>query len=148
LRLLHYTPVKKEVFEKNKAQVRAGAHTDYGSITLLFQDLRGGLQVETEQGAWEDVTPIEGTAVVNAGDLLARWTNDRVKSTNHRVVQPPVEAGENGEHPARYSVAYFCNPDDEKWIDALPGTFSDSNPKKYPGVNSKDYLTMRLAATY
>ena len=147
LRLLHYPPVKREVFERNRGQVRAGAHTDYGTITLLFQDNRGGLQVQTKAGEWKDVAPIEGTAVINAGDLLARWSNDKIRSTMHRVVEPPVPS-EGDEYPARYSVVYFCNPDDEKTIDALPGTYGNGVEKKYPQVNAKEYLTQRLAATY
>ena len=147
LRLLHYPPVKREVFERNKGQVRAGAHTDYGSITLLFQDTRGGLQVQNEEGDWLDVAPIEGTVVVNAGDLLARWSNEKIRSTRHRVVEPPFK-GEGDEYPARYSIPYFCNPDNEVFIEALPGTFGEGNEKKYPGVNSGEYLVQRLAATY
>ncbi|KAE9962293.1 hypothetical protein BLS_000565 [Venturia inaequalis] len=89
LRLLHYPSVSKDVFRKNEMQVRAGSHTDYGSITLLFQDSRGGLQVESPNGTFVDATPIPGTIVVNAGDLLARWSNETIKSTTHRVVEPP-----------------------------------------------------------
>ncbi|MCJ1433189.1 hypothetical protein MMC27_002548 [Xylographa pallens] len=149
LRLLHYPSVKKEVFEKNKGQVRAGAHSDYGSITLLFQDMRGGLQVQTSAGGWLDVTPIEGTVVVNAGDLLSRWTNDLIKSTKHRVVEPPVSEEGVDEYPARYSVVYFCNPDYDTWIEALPGTWeNDKYGKKYEGINCGDYLVQRLSVTY
>jgi isopenicillin N synthase-like dioxygenase len=90
--------------------------------------------------------PIPGTIVVNAGDLLARWSNDAIRSTRHRVVEPTAPS-ESGVYPARYSVAYFCNPNFDKFIDALPGTF-EKEGKKYPGVNSKDYLVQRLAATY
>ncbi|KAK3044352.1 hypothetical protein LTS18_001504, partial [Coniosporium uncinatum] len=79
LRLLHYPGVKKSVFEERKGQVRAGEHTDYGSITLLFQDERGGLQVKSPNGSFVDATPIPGTVVINAGDLLARWSNDTIK---------------------------------------------------------------------
>jgi len=147
LRLLHYPPVKKEVFEKNKGQVRAGAHSDYGSITLLFQDMRGGLQVQSLDGKWLDVTPIEGTVVVNAGDLLARWSNDTIRSTIHRVVEPPLREEGVTEYPARYSIAYFCNPDFEKTIEALPGTWEKTG-KKYKGINSGEYLVQRLSATY
>lgn len=135
LRLLHYPEVRKSVFRANAGQVRAGAHTDYGSLTLLFQDKRGGLQVQSPHGTFIDATPREGTIVVNAGDLLARWSNDLIKSTVHRVVEPP--APEEGEvHPARYSVAYFCNPNFEKWIDAIPGTIRAGEERKYEGVNS------------
>ena len=161
LRLLHYPSVAKSVFERNKGQVRAGEHTDYGSITLLFQDMRGGLQVQRLDGQWVDVEPIDGAIVVNAGDLLARWSNDLVRSTRHRVVEPPLKTGVGKEgvnghgegeeemYPARYSIAYFCNPDFDKWIEALPGTWENlEGGKKYEGVNSGDYLVQRLSATY
>lgn len=159
LRLLHYPPVKKSVFKKNKGQVRAGVHTDYGSVTFLFQDLRGGLQVQGPSGEWLDVQPIEGSCVVNAGDLLARWSNDQVKSTLHRVVEPPFKTKEKEkvlneddseqEYPARYSIAYFCNPDFDKWIEALPGTWEKKKGgKQYEGVNSGNYLLKRLSVTH
>ena len=120
LRLLHYPAVKADVFQINPGQVRAGEHSvssssmlffcgqsdisqDYGSITLLFQDNRGGLQVKSPTGQFVDATPIPGTVVVNAGDLLARWSNDTIKSTIHRVVEPPKKEGI--EYPPRYSIA-------------------------------------------
>ncbi|TKX19369.1 hypothetical protein C1H76_8555 [Elsinoe australis] len=148
LRLLHYPEVKSEVFKRNKSQVRAGAHTDYGSITLLFQDQRGGLQVLSPNGTFVNATPIEDTIVVNAGDLLARWSNDMIKSTKHRVMEPPNADPNEEVRPARYSIAYFCNPDFRKFIDAIPGTYTDIKMKKYPGINSGDYLVQRLTATY
>lgn len=73
LRLLHYPEVKANVFKENTSTVRAGSHTDYGSITLLFQDMAGGLQVLSPNGNFIDATPIEDTIVVNAADLLARY---------------------------------------------------------------------------
>jgi isopenicillin N synthase-like dioxygenase len=109
LRLLHYPAVRRDLFQINPGQVRAGEHSDYGSITFLFQDDRGGLQVKSPEGRFVDATPIEGTCVVNAGDLLARWSNDTIKSTVHRVVEPPQKKGEvtgEGEtYPPRYSIA-------------------------------------------
>ena len=147
LRLLHYPGVSKGTFAAGK--VRAGAHTDYGSITLLFQDQRGGLQVERPEGGFLDVKPVEGSIVVNAGDLLARWSNDLIKSTKHRVVEPPVKAREDeDEYPPRYSVAYFCNPDFNRTIEALPGTWGQSDRPKYEKVNSGAYLMQRLGATF
>ncbi|KAK3380273.1 hypothetical protein B0T24DRAFT_188487 [Lasiosphaeria ovina] len=146
LRLLHYPAVKKEVFQINPGQVRAGEHSDYGSITLLFQDSRGGLQVKSPNGQFVDATPIEDTCVVNAGDLLARWSNDTIKSTIHRVVEPPH--GTEDEHPPRYSIAYFCNPNFKSHIEALPGTYATAADKKYDGINSGQYLVQRLTATY
>lgn len=146
LRLLHYPAVRRDVFQINPGQVRAGEHSDYGSITLLFQDSRGGLQVKSPNGQFIDATPIEGTCVVNAGDLLARWSNDTIKSTIHRVVEPPRAEGD--EHPPRYSIAYFCNPNSTSFIEALPSTYATEADKKYAGINSGDYLVQRLAATY
>lgn len=150
LRLLHYPAVAAGGFEGGK-RIRAGAHSDYGSLTLLFQDQRGGLQVESPGGSgWLDVEPREGTIVVNAGDLLTRWSNDLIRSTKHRVVEPPLKGIErDAGHPPRYSVAYFCNPDFDKWIEALPGTWEGENGgKKYEGINSGEYLVHRLSATY
>ena len=149
LRLLHYPAVAPGGFEDGK-RVRAGAHSDYGSLTLLFQDQRGGLQVARPGGksGWLDVKPKEGTIVVNAGDLLARWSNDFIRSTKHRVVEPPPsEQNLKDGHPPRYSVAYFCNPDFDRQIEALPGTWEEHG-KKYEGINSGDYLVQRLSATY
>lgn len=152
LRLLHYPPAPASVFRANNLQVRAGEHTDYGSITLLFQDDRGGLQVKSPEGTFVDATPVEGSVVVNAGDLLARWSNDTIKSTLHRVVEPPrkeTAEGEDGVYPARYSVAYFCNPNFDSRIEAIEGTYGgEKGERKYEGINSGDYLEMRLAATY
>ncbi len=105
LRLLHYPAVRRDVFRRDPGRVRAGAHSDYGSVTFLFQDGRGGLQVQSPGGGFVDATPIEGTCVVNAGDLLARWSNDTIRSTVHRVVEPPGREGEGETYPARYSIA-------------------------------------------
>ncbi|KAF5024009.1 hypothetical protein F66182_3955 [Fusarium sp. NRRL 66182] len=146
LRLLHYPAVKSDMFKMNPGTVRAGEHSDYGSITLLFQDSRGGLQVQSPTGQFVDATPIEGTVVVNAGDLLARWSNDTIKSTVHRVVEPPQKEADS--YPPRYSIAYFCNPNFKSYIEAIPGTFATDKDKKYEGINSGDYLVQRLTATY
>ncbi|KZZ97623.1 Oxoglutarate/iron-dependent oxygenase [Moelleriella libera RCEF 2490] len=145
LRLLHYPGVKADVFRANPGQVRAGEHSDYGSITLLFQDSRGGLQVRSPTGHFVDATPIPGTIVVNAGDLLARWSNDTIKSTIHRVVEPPRD---EEEHPPRYSIAYFCNANFASNVDTLPGTYASESDKKYEQINVGQYLAQRLAATY
>ncbi|KAA8912876.1 hypothetical protein FN846DRAFT_897413 [Sphaerosporella brunnea] len=147
LRLLHYPATPADVFRKNVGQVRAGKHSDYGTVTLLFQDMRGGLQVRSPQGSWVDATPIEDTIVVNAGDLLARWSNSIIASTEHQVVEPPSEPVD-GNYPARYSCAYFCNPNAEAYIEALPGTFTSVEDKHFPGINAGEYLVQRLSNTY
>jgi isopenicillin N synthase-like dioxygenase len=171
LRLLHYPAVPKSVFRQNPDQVRAGEHSDYGAITLLFQDSHGGLQVCSPKGTFVDATPIADTIVINAGDLLARWSNGMIKSTRHRVVEPPetnTDKAENSKHEQqkdngqgekegediqtyadRYSVAYFCHPNLDKSIEALPGTYGDGiGEKKYEAINAGDYLIQRLTATY
>lgn len=152
LRLLHYPPVRKDIFQKRLGQVRGGEHSDYGTITILFQDARGGLQVRSPKGTFVDVTPIPDTIIVNTGDLLARWFNDTITSTRHRVVEPPLPAEDIGKgysdtYPARYSVAYFCNPNMDRFIEALPGTYGGDQKKKYPGIKVIDYLVQRLSAT-
>ncbi|KAL4761743.1 isopenicillin N synthase family dioxygenase [Aspergillus foveolatus] len=155
LRLLHYPAMHKDVFKKNPGQVRAAEHSDYGSITLLFQDRRGGLQARSPEGTWVDVTPFPDTVVINAGDLLARWSNDTIKSTRHRVIEPPKAPGSDEDdtdmYPERYSVAYFCNPNMDKFIEAIPGTYGEGeglSKAKYPGIISGEYLVQRLSATY
>lgn len=148
LRLLHYPGTPKSVFSSNKFQVRAGEHTDYGSLTLLFQDDRGGLQVKGPNGVYVDATPIPGTVVINAGDLLARWSNDTIKSTLHRVVEPPSPP-QGDEYPARYSIAYFCNPNFDKQIEAIHGTYGEGKRERiYEGINAGTYLAQRLATTF
>ncbi|KAJ5227072.1 uncharacterized protein N7469_007078 [Penicillium citrinum] len=116
----------------------------------------GGLQVRSPRGTFVDATPIADTIVINAGDLLARWSNDTIKSTRHRVIQPPKPEGEREEdspadtYPSRYSIAYFCNPNNDKVIKALPGTYGEDLhvAKKYTDVLAGDYLVQRLAETY
>lgn len=149
LRLLHYPPVLKSVFKNNPDQVRAGAHSDYGSITLLFQDNVGGLEVQSPQGTWVRATPIPGSIVVNAGDLLNGWSNGTIRSTKHRVIQPPAKAGDTSDmFPERYSIAYFCNPNFDRTIEALPGTYQSDEDKRWQSIKTGDYLVKRLAATY
>ncbi|KAK8189067.1 uncharacterized protein BKA78DRAFT_332304 [Phyllosticta capitalensis] len=152
LRLLHYPEVDKKVFQREdgQLQVRAGEHSDYGSLTLLFQDDRGGLQVLSPKGTFVDAKPIPGTIIVNAGDLLARWANDTIQSTKHCVVEPPLKPGQEhlSVYPARYSMAYFCNPDFDKVIETIPRTYEKESDMKYPPVKSGEYLEKRLKDTY
>lgn len=133
LRVLHYPAVK----ERDPAQIGAGAHTDYGSITLLMTDGTAGLQVKPRDADdWMDVPAVDGDFIVNIGDLLMRWTNDVYVSTPHRVLQPLQE---------RRSIAFFMDPNPNALVEALPGTGKD---KHYEPILCHDYLTMRLTATY
>ncbi|KAI9362022.1 hypothetical protein DFJ73DRAFT_812982 [Zopfochytrium polystomum] len=149
LRLLRYPPAPVSAIDRDE-RTRAGAHSDYGTITLLFQDDRGGLQVLGKDNQWIDATPIPGTIVVNAGDLLQRWSNDVIRSTLHRVVAPPPIPGENDDgaaamHPERFSIPFFCSPNMDAMIEGLPGV---GDGKKYEPIRALDHLLMRLKATY
>ncbi|PAV20469.1 Clavaminate synthase [Pyrrhoderma noxium] len=107
LRLLSYPPVEGEALNK-EGQARAGAHSDYGTLTLLFQDSVGGLEVQNpHSGVFHPATPIPGTIVINVGDLLSRWSNDILRSTLHRVVAPQQQRPGDTKViiPARQSIA-------------------------------------------
>jgi isopenicillin N synthase-like dioxygenase len=130
LRLLHYPPATGQ-----PGEIGAGAHTDYGSLTLLKTDGEPGLQVRTKAGDWTDVPHVPEGFVVNIGDCLMRWTNDIYQSTPHRVLPPKRQ---------RRSVAFFLDPNPDSLIAALPGT----GDAKYPAVTGADYLRSRLEATY
>jgi len=148
LRLLNYPSVRRQTLELD-GQARANAHSDYGSITLLFQDDIGGLEVQNPHTQeYVPATPIPGTIVVNVADLLARWSNDILRSTIHRVVAPTgTEASAEALTPKRQSVAFFCNPNQGAMVSCLPGCRGPEGPK-YPEVNTSEYLAMRLRATY
>ena len=150
LRLLHYPPVLKP---PKPGQTRAGAHSDYGTLTLLFQDHVGGLEVMNQQGEWISAPAIPGAVLINTGDLLQRWSNDVFCSTQHRVAltQRNHASGDRTHVPNlsdRYSIAFFCQPDADTLITCLPSCHSRDNPPKYPPVTSGDYLLSRLQATY
>jgi len=130
LRLLSYPAASGA-----QGEIGAGAHTDYGALTLLLTDGAPGLQVRPRCGDWQDVPHVPGAFVVNIGDCLMRWTNDIYISTPHRVLPPPR---------ARKSVAFFLDPNPDSVIEALPGT----GAPKYPPVTGAEYLASRLAATY
>lgn len=153
LRILHYPPLPAADLASQK-RARINAHSDFGSVTLLFQDGVGGLEIEDprEKGVWRGIQPRAGCVLVNVGDLMARWSNERWKSTVHRVVAP--QGGQDGDGdddkvlPPRYSIPFFAAPDPDTLIDALPGCWSASNPKKYDPVTVGEYVKMRMAALY
>ncbi|QPG75301.1 hypothetical protein FOA43_002652 [Brettanomyces nanus] len=148
LRLLCYPPTLEKNLREGKTE-RIAAHTDFGTLTMLLQDDCGGLQVEkpSNPGVFIDAPVIPGSLVINTGDFLMRWSNDQLKSTFHRVTAPPVDS-RTGISKIRYSIPYFVSADRHKVIDALPGTFSEQNPKKYEPITSGEYLAKRLNATY
>ncbi|KAH7094866.1 hypothetical protein FB567DRAFT_565922 [Paraphoma chrysanthemicola] len=163
LRLLHYPAIAAAELQANKRS-RINAHSDFGTLTLLFQDGVGGLEVEDPrvQGEFRPAVPVEGTVLVNVGDLMARWSNDRWRSTVHRVGVPAVDntnlstgeeknGGEgNGDRvvPDRYSIPFFATADPETVIEALPGCWGEERPKRYESVTAWGYVQMRMKALY
>ncbi len=120
-------------------QLRAGAHTDYGGFTILSgEDVPGGLQIRARDGRWVDVATLPTRFVVNIGDLLMRWTNDRWLSNLHRVVNPPA-----GDGPPRLSVAFFHHPNYDVTIECL----ASQGAARHPPVRSGDYRDLKYAKT-
>ncbi|RVX66388.1 hypothetical protein B0A52_09618 [Exophiala mesophila] len=150
LRLLHYPPIPAAVIDEGKF-ARMPAHTDWSTVTLLFQDDCGGLQVENvhKPGAFIDATPIPGTLVMNVGDLLMRWSNDHLKSTSHRVQLPPLQdrfTGASKMTRARYSIPYFLTTDPDLLIECLIA--DENHPPKYEPITQRDYAAMRARMQY
>jgi isopenicillin N synthase-like dioxygenase len=163
LRLLHYPAIAVEELSGGKRE-RINAHSDFGTLTLLFQDSVGGLEIEDpkQPGVFRTAEPIEGTVLVNIGDLLARWSNDRWRSSVHRVGLPPAyrqrdtnevderygAKAKGGMVPDRYSIPVFATANMDTVIEALPGCWSEQNPKKYESVTAWGYVQERMAALY
>lgn len=137
LRMIHYPPRHTATSEQQQG---AGAHTDYGCITLLYQDVAGGLQVRDVRGQWVDAPPIDGTFVVNLGDMMARWSNDQYVSTPHRVISP---LGVD-----RYSMPFFAEPHPDTRVECLPGCTDEQQPPLYPPTTCAEFLLSRFADTY
>jgi isopenicillin N synthase-like dioxygenase len=136
---LNYYPA--QAVAPKPGQLRASAHTDYGGFTILSgEDVPGGLHVRTRDGAWIDVPTSPTSFVVNIGDLLMRWTNDRWLSNLHRVVNPPRGQGSSG---ARLSIAFFNHPNYDALIECLPS----QGPARHPPVRSGEYRDLKYAKT-
>ncbi len=137
MRMLHYP---HQAAPPPSGQLRAGAHTDYGTLTILAQDAApGGLQVRDARGDWVSVPHETGAFVVNLGDLMARWTNDRWRSTLHRVINPPPVNGSN----ERFSIAFFHNAN---W-DALVTCVTEGDDPKYPPIRAGAHLMGKFRST-
>lgn len=139
LRPIHYFPIKNPDLYPAGA-VRAAEHTDINLITLLMGASADGLQVLRHDGQWIPITALPGQIVVNVGDMLSRLTNNKLKSTVHRVVNPP---GDKMNQP-RYSIPFFMHPRSEMDLSCLPICIDDENPKKFPDITAGEYLNQRL----
>lgn len=136
MRLLHYPPIEGEP----GSHVRAGAHEDINTITLLLGAEEAGLELLTRDGRWLPVSPKPGELVVNIGDMLQRLTNGVLRSTSHRVVNPPAER----RGLPRYSMPFFLHFRSDFLIEALPGTVPEGEQPKWPPITADDYLQERL----
>jgi isopenicillin N synthase-like dioxygenase len=122
-------------------QLRAAAHTDYGTVTILKPgDTVGGLQVADAKGHWHPVPMIEGSFVINQGDLMARWTNGRWLSTLHRVANPPEEA-KGGSR--RLSIVFFHQPNYDAIVSCLPTCVEPGVAPRYEPITVSDYYSMK-----
>ncbi len=141
LRALNYPALDRPAAP---GQVRAGAHSDYGSLTILLPGPgRGGLEVQDRAGTWVPAPLVDGGFVVNIGDLMERWTNDRWVSTVHRVVNPPVEVAGTER---RQSIAFFQNPDADAVIAPLPTCVPSGERPRYQPVVFGEWLHGKFSA--
>ncbi len=136
LRPIHYPPITEEPDDA----VRAAAHGDINLITLLMGAQGKGLQVQNHDGEWIDAIAEPDELMINVGDMLSRHTNNKLKSTIHRVVNPPRELWGT----SRFSIPFFMHPVSEMPLNALEGTYDENNPKLYPDTTAGEFLHERL----
>ena len=136
LRPIHYPPIKT----KPKGAERAAAHGDINLITLLMGAHGKGLQVLTNDGEWIDAIAEKDEIVINVGDMLSRYTNNKLKSTIHKVINPPKELWKK----SRYSIPFFLHPVGKMKLNVLDSCIDDENPKKYDDITAHEFLIQRL----
>lgn len=136
LRAIHYPPITQEP----KSAIRAEQHEDINLITLLVGASAGGLQILDMKNQWLDIVPGEDEIVVNVGDMLQRLTNNYLKSTTHRVVNPPREEW----HRPRLSIPFFLHPVSDMDLSCLPFTVTAERPLAYAPITAGEYLNERL----
>ena len=136
MRSIHYPPIiQDEVGE------RSGAHEDINLITLLVGGHQPGLQIYSNEGKWQSADQERGTIICNIGDMLQRFTNHKLVSTTHRVVNPINRVG----NKSRFSIPYFVHPNPDWFIETLDSCCTEDNPNRYEeGILSEDYLQERL----
>ncbi|SFD40174.1 isopenicillin N synthase family dioxygenase [Algibacter pectinivorans] len=136
LRPIHYPPITEEP----KEAVRAAAHGDINLITLLMGAQGRGLQVQNHKGEWVDAIAEPDELMINVGDMLSRHTNNKLKSTIHRVINPPKELWGT----SRYSIPFFMHPISEMKLDVLEGCIDENNPKQFDDITAGEFLNERL----
>lgn len=141
LRALHYPPLLYSSGQGKPEGIRAEAHEDINTITLLLGAEEAGLQAKTRDGAWLDINPPPNCVVINIGDMLQRLTNGYLPSTTHRVLNPTAERA----HLPRYSIPFFLHFAPDYLIKTLPSCVDGTHPEKWPTpITSQDYLNERL----
>lgn len=136
LRPIHYPPITKEP----ENAVRAAEHGDINLITLLMGASSGGLQVQRKDGQWIDAIPKKNELVINVGDMLERLTNNKLRSTIHRVVNPPQDEWDQ----PRYSIPFFVHPRSEMKLNCLEECIDKKHPKQYEDITAGEFLRQRL----
>lgn len=136
LRPIHYPPI----LEEPRDAVRAAAHGDINLITLLMGAQGKGLQVQNHKGEWVDAIAEEDELMINVGDMLSRLTNNKLKSTIHRVVNPPRELWAS----SRYSIPFFMHPKADTSLNVLENCIDENHPKLYDDITAGEFLTERL----
>lgn len=136
LRPIHYPPIKTEP----KGAVRAAAHGDINLITLLMGAQGKGLQVQDHDGVWHDAIAQPDELMINVGDMLSRHSNNRLKSTIHRVTNPPKEMWGT----SRYSIPFFMHPVSDMKLDVLENCIDENNPKQFEDITAGEFLNERL----
>lgn len=136
LRAIHYPPITNEP----KSAIRAEQHEDINLITLLIGASADGLEIQTREGDWIAVTSLPEQIVVNVGDMLQRLTNNKLRSTTHRVVNPKREFW----HPSRFSIPFFLHPQSSMSLQSLDSTVDIEHPKVYEDATAGEYLDERL----
>ncbi|GAA5234036.1 isopenicillin N synthase family oxygenase [Verticiella sediminum] len=139
LRMIRYPAHPADADERTFG---AGAHTDWGAVTLLAQDAWGGLEVQMPDGSWVEATPIEGSLVINLGDMIPRWTNGRYHSNPHRVRNT-----RSGGAP-RYSIPFFYTPDYMARVEAVPGSVPEGTAPRYAPCTVGEHLQEMYRKTY
>ncbi|MFT5761620.1 MAG: isopenicillin N synthase-like dioxygenase [Polaribacter sp.] len=136
LRPIHYPPIETEP----KGAERAAAHGDINLITLLMGAQGKGLQVQNNQGDWIDAVAEPDELMINVGDMLSRHSNNRLKSTIHRVTNPPKEMWGT----SRYSIPFFMHPISDMKLDVLENCIDEKNPKQFEDITAGEFLDQRL----
>lgn len=136
LRAIHYPPLSAH---QDPRAVRAAAHEDINLITLLCEATASGLELLTREGEWLAVESLEGQIVTDAGDMLARVTNELIPSTTHRVVNPT-----DGANSSRFSLPFFVHPAPDVILDCLPCCDTPDNPRRYSPLTAQQFLEQRL----